>query len=175
MARKEGAVKHLFAVVAVFFLVPLLPAQEKVVVLPPIAASRTPTPPPQELKKILIEFRNHYREELRDLLASDQPADMWWVVTMLMPECEKHKGWCIVIAAAKEEKGARAITITKVPIPADKAAFDSAAEAKKAAEKTILLFNSPRRASRSGHFIFDVENSVLIHFLLSGIIISYDL
>jgi hypothetical protein len=131
----------------------LLLAQGNIVVLPPLAASRTATPPPEELRKILVSFRNHYREELRDLLASEWTPGMWWITVLLMPD-EKYKGWCIVIGGTKGEKNPKAITITKVPIPADKAAFDSAAEAKKAAEKTILLFNSPRRASRSGLFVF---------------------
>lgn len=130
--------KYLFAVFAVFFLVPILllaQARENIVVLPPIAASRTRTPPPQEMRKILIDFHKYYQDELRELTASDQPPDLWWILVVLVPECKDYKGWCIQIRAVKEKRNAEAIIITQIPI-SDKAAFDSAAEAKKAAKKT---------------------------------------
>lgn len=112
--------KHLVAVLVVFFLVPmLLLAQENIpgtniVVLPPFAATRTPTRPPSRLRAILDAFQ-HYQKELHNLPTSDWPPDLWWIVVMLMPD-KGHERWLINITTLKEEKGAEIIVITQIPI-----------------------------------------------------------
>jgi len=155
-------VKHLIAVLAAFFLVSaLLPAQENIpknipgtniVVLSPIAATRTAMPPPRDMKTVLSDFHRHYQDELYNLPTSDWPPDLWWITVMLMPD-EGRERWLIKITALKEEKGAKIIVITQIPIPAEKATFDSAAEAKKAAEKT-------QGALKQGAFLIG-ENLIL--------------
>ena len=128
--------KYLLTALLVFFLVPtLLPAQVNIVVLPPMSATRTLTPPPPELQKIIVDFNDYYEKEVGKIITPNQLSDSWLVLTILLPRCGDHSGWCIVVTAAKEERGAKAVVIVRIPI-ADKTSFDFAAEAKRAAQKT---------------------------------------
>ena len=132
------SLKTLFGMaVFVFSLVlpKILVAEQNIFVLPPVAVTTEKIPPGKDLQKIIVDFRNSYKKEVDAFLENKEPIGFWVLTTVLVPECKDYKGWCIVVGAIKEKKGAKPISIIRIPI-VDKTSFDSASEAKKALEAT---------------------------------------
>lgn len=113
-------------------------------IFPPVVGMTPGSEPNRSFVDSLREFHRLYVKSLRNKLSTfDEAENLWWLMVILRPGCEKGK-WCIEVNVAEEKRGARPILITRIALSGEKG-FDAEVKAEEAAEKTkIVIFPSKK-------------------------------